>query len=771
MTRAARFTGTLLAGWCAAVLPATSGGSESVKSVVFRFQPVIGEVESVSVAGAFNDWNASRHPLQDADGDGVWEVEVFLTPGRYLYKFVIDGEWIADPDAAQTEPDGQGGVNSVLLVTEADPDAAVRKGDGRIRDESLPTKLDYSLVNPLGKGRIAFKMRTQAGDVESVRLLIAGRSDAVETFPMRLAGSGPLTDYYETRIRVRPKDPHLWFAYRIQDGDAFVYVSAAGITDSAPAPDAMFYWSPDVLPVFPAPEWAADGVFYQIFPDRFRNGDTSNDPDFSEPYYQGLTDLPDDSVLNGEYFHLIEDWTDVSGLTESPFRSDGKPDYYSFYGGDIAGVMQKIPYLKDLGVTIIYFNPLNQAKSNHKYDPIDYLTIDPHFADEATFKHFVNTAHRAGIRIVVDMAFNHTGDAHFAFVDTKEKGPDSKYWDWFEWRKWPLPPEGCPTPCDYYDCWWGFPLHPNLNYDLSRPNDQENDIRDIRQARPNMEVVDYILNVARYWIGDLDIDGFRLDVANEVPFWFWEEFRTVVDSLKPDALLIGEIWGDAMPWLGPDCFHTTMNYKYFREPVLVFLGRGEKDAAWFDEALFPGRQIYPVQAVQAMMNLVGSHDTERFIRLAGGDVRRLKLTALFQMTYVGVPHIYYGDEVALDGGGDPDNRRTFPWDWKQDPKRKAVHDDYRMLTGLRRKHSALRTGTFQSVLTHGKTYGYVRQDQKETFLIVLNNESMSRTVAVNVSGFGGKKYEDLLTGREIPVLDHVLQVELEALSGVLLKKD
>ncbi|NQT26506.1 alpha amylase N-terminal ig-like domain-containing protein [candidate division KSB1 bacterium] len=771
MVRPAFFLRIILFCSIGANLFAQAEGNNPIKSVRFQFQPVIGGVNTVTLAGTFNDWNDSKNPMQDLDGDGVWETTLLLTPDRYLYKFVVDGSWLTDPNVKETEPDGQGGLNGILNVSENAPDVQFARGDSQIHIQTIPVTLDYSMVNPLEKEWVEFKMRTQRGDVESVNLLVIGEIDEPDAYPLTLMGSDPLTDYYQTRIKVKAEEANLWFAYEIVDGEKVIFVCPSGIVETMPDLDDMFYWSMDILPPFPTPSWAKDGVFYQIFPERFRNGDKSNDPDFSEPYYQGLAILPESGKTNDEYFHLVEDWNDISGLTHSPFRTDGKPDYYSFYGGDIAGIFHKLRYLKELGVTIIYFNPLNAGQSNHKYDPIDYLQIDPHFADESTFKQFVKTAHDAGIRIIVDMAFNHTGDRHFAFVDTKENGPESEYWDWFEWREWPLPQEGCPTPCDYYDCWWGFPLHPNLNFDLSRVNDQENDLRNIREARPNMKVVDHVLDVARYWIGDLDIDGFRLDVANEVPFWFWEEFRTVVDSLKPDALLIGEIWGNAMPWLGPDCFHTTMNYKYFREPVLKFFGRGEEDANWFDQTLFPGRQLYPIQATQTMMNLVGSHDTERFINLAKGDVRRLKLSALFQMTYVGIPQIYYGDEVGLEGGRDPDNRRTFPWDWKKDPERKAIHDYYQKLTELRHEYSALRTGSFESILMDGKTYGYVREDKKGTFLIILNNEESAKEVTVDISAIGGGKYQDLLTGEKLKVKENVLNIELDALSGVLLKKD
>jgi glycosidase len=402
---------------------------------------------------------------------------------------------------------------------------------------------------------------------------------------------------------------------------------------------------------------------------------------------------------------------------------------------------------------------------------MDYLKIDPHFADEETFKAFTAKAHEHGIRIIVDMAFNHTGDWHFAFIDSKEKGRESEYWTWYEWKRWPLPEGRISNPLDYYDCWWGFGIHPNLNYDLSRPNNQENGVDNIADAEPNMDVVEYILEVPRYWIGELGIDGFRLDVPNEVPFWFWREFRRVVDEVKPDAFLIGEIWGNAMPWLGPDYFHSTMNYKYFRDPVLKFFALGQGSAAQLDRELAPGRSLYPIQATQVMMNLIDSHDTERFVTVAGNNDDRLMLAALFQMTYVGIPQIYYGDEVGLRGGKDPDCRRTFPWTWEQSPRRKRIHDFYRKVISIRRRFGALRTGSFETLLTEGKVCSFLRRDDANTVVVAINNEQKARTIEIALDHAGipeGASFLDELGGGSYTAREGVVTVELAPLSGAIL---
>jgi glycosidase len=561
------------------------------------------------------------------------------------------------------------------------------------------------------------------------------------------------------------------FLYLYTDGSKNIYATPLGFQEEAPEKKHWFKYSSDFLVPFLTPDWAKNGVLYQIFPDRFRNGDLSNDQDFKEKYYKGKIELPPEGKTNEEYFHLVRNWDNIAGLKKSPYRTDERPDYYSFYGGDIAGVMEKLAYLKDLGITIIYFNPLNEGKSNHKYDPVDYLRIDPHFADRITFKKFVKKAHDYGIRVIVDMAFNHTGDEHFAFVDTREKGERSKYWKWFEWKQWPLPKGGPPTPCDYYDCWWGFPIHPNLNFDLSRPNNEENTISDISQADPNMDVVNYILEVPKYWMGELGVDGFRLDVPNEVPLWLWKEFRKTVEEVNPDAFLVGEIWGNAMPWLGPQCFHSTMNYKYFRDLVLTFFAMGTISADKFDRSLASGRNIYPIQATQVMMNLIGSHDTERFLTIAGNDERRLMLAALFQMTYPGIPQIYYGDEVALQGGKDPDNRRTFPWDWERRPVRKKVHAFYRKVISLRHSYSALRTGKFRTLVAHGKLYVYLREDQENRIIVAINNIDHARKIRIDLKDHvfsRGTFFRDVFNTGDYTIHDNQLQLELKPYSGAVL---
>jgi len=700
---------------------------DSPRRVPFSFLPPPGSTD-IFVSGSFNGWSPDGIPMDDADGDGIFETVLLLPPGRHLYKFVADGAWLGDPAAPDFEEDGFGGQNAVLLVDNRFEKLATEKGDGLILDEGIKFVPSRPYLNRIAVESMEVTFKTYRSDIEGARFLALEDGEEYTPTSMTLAGDDGTFDLW--RCTVSTETPEIDFLFILEDGETAWSFDLNGLaefpedtlkgTGGMPPSTDLFQVQLSELPVFDTPGWVKNGIIYQIFPDRFRNGNRENDQDFSEDYYAGVRMLPASGKTNSEYFHLVEDWFDVSYLTASPYRTDGKPDYYSFYGGDMEGVIEKLDYLSDLGITIIYFNPVTVGKSNHKYDAGDYKTVDPHFGGNAVFRRMVDEAHARGIRVIVEAVYNHCGDTHWAFVDSRDKGPSSEYYDWFEWKKWPLPSHSNYKPIDYYDCWWGFGLHPNLNFDLSRAAEQENGVKDIENAEPNMPVVDHLVDTGRFWLTEMDVDGFRMDVPNDVPFWFWELFREEMKKIKPDCYLIAELWANASDWIGPDYFDATMNYKYFKEPVLSFIGQGRGSAVKFDATLAAGRSVYPTQAVQVMMNLVDSHDTKRFLTVAGGNEDRLRLAALFAMTYVGAPHVWYGDEIGMTGDSDPDCRRPFNWKWREDADAVNLHDYYRRLISVRKQFEALRTGSFITLHAKGKVYGYLRENENERLLTILN---------------------------------------------------
>lgn len=457
------------------------------------------------------------------------------------------------------------------------------------------------------------------------------------------------------------------------------------------------------------PTWAKDAVWYQIFPERFANGDSTNDPPGTEPW-------------------------------------GGVPKRDNYFGGDLQGIINRLDYLQDLGINAIYLNPILESQTNHKYHTTNYYTIDDNFGTNKTFKTLVDECHRRGMRIIIDGVFNHTGVDFFAFQDIKRNEECSRFLKWYNVHSFPVQPPEKPN----YEAWWGLGDLPKL-------------------MTNNPEVRNYLFDVTKFWMR-FGIDGWRLDVPNEMSHDFWIEWRKLVKEANPDAYIVGEIWEDASRWLQGDQFDAVMNY-LFRNACIGFFARADLKPSQFDSLLNHVRGLYVENVNQAMQNLVGSHDTERYLTLCGGDVSKAKLTALFQMTYVGAPMIYYGDEIGMEGLRDPDCRRTMVWDttrWNKD-----LRSHYKKLIKIRRDHRVFREGTFSAVHVDdvANTYGFLRSLGTEQALVVVNNSASQLSFGVVSSKISDGKWRDLLTGKTYSsVKGRVPKINMSPRSGVILIK-
>lgn len=464
----------------------------------------------------------------------------------------------------------------------------------------------------------------------------------------------------------------------------------------------------------PVPSWAADAVFYQIFPDRFASGDPDLTPPNAEPW----------------------------GAT---------PTRHGFQGGDLQGVIDRLDYLVDLGVNALYFNPIFLASSNHRYDTTDYFQVDRKLGRNGTFKALLDAAHARGIRVVLDGVFNHSGRPFFAFADIMENGEHSPYRDWYTVDEFPVNAY-CDGDAPNYKAWWDVKSLPKLNTDTPA-------------------VREYIFSVVEHWL-ELGIDGWRLDVPEEIDDpAFWAEFAARVRKVNPEAYTVGEVWEAKPAWVGDRAFHALMNYP-LRKAMLAFMAGSEIRAAAFGKAVEALLKLFPEPNTYAQFNLVGSHDTERFLTLAGNDVRRLMLAYSFLFTFVGAPVVYYGDEIGLTGEGDPDCRKAFDWDesnWHRD-----LHAHVRRLATLRHQHVVLRRGSFARVLAHDRlnVYAFERTLDGVTAVVVLNGADAGRRVNLPATARGwadGTIVTDQLSEARYTVVDgQVPDVLLGPLAAVIL---
>lgn len=614
--------------------------------------------------------------------------------------------------------------------------------------------------------KVHLRFRTGRENVDEVILVFDE-----QRYTMQKVANDKMFDYYEYTVKL--EDSRVEYYFEVHSGHMVCYFNSVGVCSSVEN-----YYNFSITPSFQTPDWAKGAIIYQIFVDRFYNGDRGNDVETDEYFYIG------------EGTHKNSDW----------MKYPREMDVREFYGGDIAGVMQKLDYLQDLGVEAIYLNPIFVSPSNHKYDIQDYDYIDPHFgrivkndgenlqrdengnliihdpehpnkdatryicrvtdkenleASNQLFIEFVEEVHRRGMKVILDGVFNHCGsfnkwlDRECIYEDAPgyEKGAfvskDSPYRTFFKFREdtWPYNVN--------YDGWWGHDTLPKLNYEESP------------------KLYEYIMRIARKWVSPpYNVDGWRLDVAAdlgqtaEYNHHFWHEFRRNVKEANPNAIVLAEHYGDPTEWLKGDQWDTVMNYDAFMEPLTWFLTGVEKhsdeyrgDLIGNADAFFGSMRHYMTrfntQSLQVAMNELSNHDHSRFLTRTNHQVGRIssrgadaanegvnknlfRMAVLMQMTWPGAPTIYYGDEAGLCGWTDPDSRRAYPWG-HEDEELIQYHKE---LIRIHKEHQVLRTGSILFLFGEYQCISYGRFDDNEHIVVAINISQDTRHMEIPVWRLG-----------------------------------
>lgn len=603
--------------------------------------------------------------------------------------------------------------------------------------------------------KVRLRFRTARDDAQEVCLISGG-----ETLQMQKMSSGEVFDYYETEVQLT--DTMFVYYFRIKSESEELCYHRCGVSEHP-----VEYYNFRIMPGFSTPAWAKGAVMYQIFVDRFCNGDPSND------------------VEDGEYVYIGEPVCKVKDWNEFPAAMDIR----RFHGGDLQGVLDKLDYLEELGVEVIYFNPLFVSPSNHKYDIQDYDYIDPHYgviiedggevlsegekdntratkyqkrtgdirnleASNRLFAKLVEEMHARGMRVILDGVFNHCGSFN-KWMDREriyepqpeyEKGAyvsaQSPYRDFFHFfdereEAWPYNKN--------YDGWWGHDTLPKLNYEDS----------------PTLE--EYILNIGKKWVSPpYNADGWRLDVAadlgysNEYNHIFWENFRKAVKSANPQALILAEHYGDPGEWLQGDEWDSVMNYDAFMEPLTWFLTGMEKHSderrtdLWGNADNFVNTMNHFMASMltpslQVAMNELSNHDHSRFLTRTNHIVGRvaqlgskaaeeginlavMREAVAVQMTWVGAPTVYYGDEAGVCGFTDPDSRRTYPWGQEN----RELVEFHKEMIRIHKREKPLRTGSLKMLSWSSNVFAYARFQEGEQIIVVLNNSKELKEVTIPV---------------------------------------
>lgn len=830
---------TSIVAWCAVILvapllllqsaqflPIALGEARNVDGVEHTFtldmKQATDRPKTVHVAGEFNGWNPQGLAMTD-DGTGMWTAKLRLEEGQYQYKFVLDAgtpkqKWIQDP-AADPElkiDDGNQGFNSVMIIGPAAVKFPPAQPNNINAEAVIFNPTDASDLDAIDDKTFRVRVRTLGNDVEQAWINI-DTAAGVKSIQLAKVGTARGLDAFGGVVTSDIEKPTAWFTFF--DGGAKLILESKGKVAIGPNESVAMKpigFSFDVKPAIETPTWARHAVWYQIFPERFRNGDPNNDP--GDKFYENLVPWTSDwwATLPGEKPGAENFYHGVGNVWDRR------------YGGDIAGVREKLPYLRSLGVNAIYFNPVFEAESMHKYDTADFRHIDDNLGvrdeplrpqigsgsdkpvqaykpignrklfnldgspvspdhvetdDPSTwrwtksdllFLDFLKEARSQGFYVVIDGVFNHVGRAHPFFQDVLKNGKNSRYTEWFEITDWGDPKNWreMVDPWEVHGKPGGiqFKAWDRVNGHL--PVFKKDAARGLAEGPYN-----HIMGITRRWL-DPDgnpqtrdgIDGWRLDVPGDIPHPFWKDWRKVVKAANPQGYIVGEIWPWANAWINAgDEFDATMNYQ-FAMPCQEFFAnvKSALKPSQFNDRLVKLVYNYPFQAALVMQNLFDSHDTDRspswFVnpdrpydaqnrphdnaKEIGYDTRRpneterkrwLQMVA-FQMTFVGAPMIYYGNEMGMYGPDDPSDRMPAWWkdlepfdnsDFYFDDKTFAFHQ---RAIAIRHKFPALQTGFYRPLVVDDANgvLAFARDKGDETVIVVINRSDKSVSVEVPV---------------------------------------
>lgn len=522
---------------------------------------------------------------------------------------------------------------------------------------------------------LSVTLRTAKNDIEICNIHYKTRYDWENDFnikEMKIKDTNDLFDFFGVDISIERNRYRYFFELVDYDGNKFFLDERGLRSNEIQRKEATAFQYPYIAKpdVYNEEKWLQEAVVYQIFVDRFCNGDESNDPK--------------DALKWGE---------DVSQT--------------SMFGGDIQGIIDKLDYLEDLGVNLIYLTPIFKSSSNHKYNTDDYYQIDSQFGDMEKAKELVSKCHERNIKIIFDAVFNHSGADFFAFEDVLKNQEKSKYKDWYFIDSFPVDLKKA----NYYTFADNVATMPKFNTD-------------------NEDVKKYLLDVAKFWIDEIGIDGWRLDVCDEVDHSFWREFKKVVKKHKKEAIIIGEIMHEASSFLKGDQLDGIMNYP-FKGAMVDFFGNRTIDAKMFSEILAVNRNIYMDSITRQMWNLIGSHDTQRFLTECGEKVERMKLAIAFQFTYIGVPYIYYGDEVGLCGGEEPQSRKCMIW--TEEGQNKELIDFYKKLIEIRKNNHEFIYGSYKTLYSEDDVLIFERNYKERKVIVAINNSYKSKEVNLPIN--------------------------------------